>query len=184
MLVTLDVSQLSGLLNCIVPCRGSQAGHTVCGASCGPRHAGGGGRSRCVHVGGGRDCRLYCGCSGENAILDWGRAGRNARKTSRSCSCDAGRVPVQELVEGRRALPRVASRAHGLRGELRAGRREAAQPSAVHAACRGEGATADCGGGERGEAAQRTANMLRISVTRDMSQPEMFALKLRITRKR
>ena len=75
MFVTLDVSKLTGWLNVYAPCRGSQAGRTRCGASCGP----GGGRRRAIAVraacSGGHDCRL--GAQG---------AGRCALRTCGTCS--------------------------------------------------------------------------------------------------
>ena len=58
MLVTLEVSKLSGWLNADAPCRGSEGGHVRCGTRCGP----GGGRRKAtaVHAAcrGGLDCRL------------------------------------------------------------------------------------------------------------------------------
>ena len=98
MSVTRDVSQLSGWLKAVADCRGSQAGHTVRGAGCGP----GGGTRRAIAV------------------------------------------------------------------------------RAQHARA-GEGATTDLGGGG-GE--QRTENIEAMFVTREVSQPEMSALKLRLLSKR
>ena len=46
MSVTPEVSQLSGWLKAVADCRGSQAGHTVRGAGCGP----GGGTRRAIAV--------------------------------------------------------------------------------------------------------------------------------------
>ena len=46
MFVTREVSQLSGWLKAVANCRGSQAGHTVRGAGCGP----GGGTRRAIAV--------------------------------------------------------------------------------------------------------------------------------------
>ena len=65
---------------------------------------------------------------------------------------DAGGVPAQRLVEGFGELPRVASR--------------------------GEGATAGWWAGRGAVGGQRTINMLFMSVTREVSQAEMSALKL------
>ena len=56
-----------------------------------------------------------------------------------------------------------------------AGWREAARERGVHSPCRGEGATA---GWRAGRGEQRTANVACMLVTRDVSQPEMSALKL------
>ena len=47
MVVTLEVSKLSGWLNDDAPCRESKGGHAVGGARYTGRHAGGGGRPRC-----------------------------------------------------------------------------------------------------------------------------------------
>ena len=98
MFVTRDVSQLSGWLKAVANCRGSQAGHTVRGAGCGPQEAERGERLRCAR--------------------------------------------------------------------------------SMH---RREGATTDLGGGG-GE--QRTENIKAMFVTREVSQPEMSALKLRLLSKR
>ena len=46
--MTRDVSQLSGWLKAVAYCRGSQAGHTVRGAGCGPQEAERGERLRCA----------------------------------------------------------------------------------------------------------------------------------------
>ena len=104
-----------------------------------------------------------------------GRAQRGAHVKHVVHGRVAGGVPAQRLVEGERELPRVASRAHVVRGGLRAGRRDARQASA---ACtqpqRGEGAIA---GWRAGRGEQRTVNISRMSVTREVSQLEMSGLK-------
>ena len=46
--MTRDVSQLSGWLKAVADWRGSQAGHTVRGAGCGPQEAERGERLRCA----------------------------------------------------------------------------------------------------------------------------------------
>ena len=48
MSVTPEVSQLSGWLKAVADWRGSQAGHTVRGAGCGPQEAERGERLRCA----------------------------------------------------------------------------------------------------------------------------------------
>ena len=48
MSVTREVSQLSGWLKAVADWRGSQAGHTVRGAGCGPQEAERGERLRCA----------------------------------------------------------------------------------------------------------------------------------------
>ena len=55
---------------------------------------------------------------GVGATAGWGQSPRGAAHREHAIRvCDAGRVPAhQRLVEGRRALPRVASRARGVRG--------------------------------------------------------------------
>eukprot|EP00964_Phaeocystis_antarctica_P096507 scaffold62787_cov64-Phaeocystis_antarctica.AAC.1 len=101
MFVTREVSQLSGWLKAVARCRGSQAGHTVRGGRRARRR---GGRAQCARSVPGsqraHDCRLVGGARGAAHL----KHGVHVR--------DAGGVPVQRLVEGR-ALPRVASRAHG-----------------------------------------------------------------------
>ena len=57
MVVTLEVSKLSGWLNADAPCRGSKGGHIRCGVRYAGRQAGGGGRPRCKQ-GRGLDCRF------------------------------------------------------------------------------------------------------------------------------
>ena len=47
MVVTLEVSKLSGWLNADADCRESNGGHAVWGEVCRPAGAGGGGRPRC-----------------------------------------------------------------------------------------------------------------------------------------
>ena len=97
---------------------------------------------------------------------------------------DAGRVPAERLVEGRRGLARVASRAHGARGGLRAtggAERGERLRCARSMQAREADATTDLGGGG-GE--QRTENIKAMFVTREVSQPEMSALKLRLLSKR
>ena len=76
MFVTRDVSQLSGWLKAVADWRGSQAGHTVRGAGCGPQEAERGERLRCTRSmqARGRDYRF--GRRG---------AGSSARKTWRPC---------------------------------------------------------------------------------------------------
>ena len=158
MFVTREVSKLRGWLKADACCRGSQAGHTRCGAGCGP---GGGWRQACKRArlarsGQGRGLRLCRFISG--AMRARGAAHGKHELHVR----DAGGVQAQGLVEGLRDLPRVASRAHG------AGR--AAGPEA--------GGRRRAAGTGRGE--QRTANMLSMFVTREVSQPEVSALKLSV----
>ena len=94
MLVTLDVSKLSGLLNTNADCRESKGGHTVRGeVQAGGREVAGDrgassvqGRARLQIVGGAHEEHLV-----------------HVR--------DAGGVEAQRLVERRRVLPRVERRA-------------------------------------------------------------------------
>ena len=95
MVMTLDVSKLSGWLNADAPCRESEEGHMMrgeCGA--GPE-AGGGGRP-------GRTQR-----AGEGSTTDMGQATRGAHVEHEVHGRDARRVEAQRLVERRRTLPRV-----------------------------------------------------------------------------
>ena len=96
MLVTREVSQLSGWLKSHACCRGSQAGHTVRGGLRARRREAAGDRG--VHAacrGEGCDCRYWGGGARRGAHL-------------KHCSHvrDAGGVPAQRLVEGYRALCR------------------------------------------------------------------------------
>jgi hypothetical protein len=102
MVMTLEVSQLRGWLKAVACCRGSKAGHTWCGAGCGP----GGGRPRVSAA-----QRVQ---RGERAAADFRGRARGAAHAKHVVHVrDAGGVPAQGLVELVRHLPRVASRAHG-----------------------------------------------------------------------
>ena len=129
MFVTRDVSKLSGWLNAFASCRGSQAGRPVRGElRAGRREAAG-------------DCAVHAAqeCGRDRRL--GGRAWGGAHVDHAFHVRDAGRVEAERLVERVRLLPRVA--ASTVRGELRAGWREAAADRGVHAACSGEGATAN-----------------------------------------
>ena len=163
MSVTREVSQSSGWLKARVRCRGSQAGHTVRGAGCGP----GGARRRATEA-----CARTA-CRGEGATADWADRARGAAHAKHYAHArDAGGVPAQRLVEGVRELPRVArSRAHGAGRAVWAGRREEAGERGVHAAAGESAATVlrlQIGGSGRGE--QRTAKEPYMFVTREVSQ--------------
>ena len=152
MFVTREVSQLSGWLKAVANCRGSQAGHTVRGAGCGPQEAERGERLRCarsMHRRRGRDYRF-------------GRRGRGAAHVKHGVHVrDAGRVPAERLVEGRRGLARVTSRAHGARGGLRAtggGTRRAIAVRAQHAQARGR----DYRFGRRGRGAAHVKHPVHV----------------------
>ena len=70
MVVTLEVSKLSGWLNDDAYCRESKEGHAVCGARYAGRQAEGGGRPQCKQ-------RV-----GQGSTADWGQGtGRSARRT-------------------------------------------------------------------------------------------------------
>ena len=95
--VTRDVSQLSGWLKAVADWRGSQAGHTVRGAGCGPQDGARGCAGRGPGARGGRGPqeaergeRLRCARSMQARGRDYrfGRrgAGSSARKTWRTCS--------------------------------------------------------------------------------------------------
>ena len=74
MVVTLEVSKLSGWLNADAYCRESKGGLTVRGEADTGRQAGGGGRSRCKQR------------AAEGSTADWGQGtGRSARRTWSSC---------------------------------------------------------------------------------------------------
>ena len=160
MSVTREVSQLSGWLKARAACRGSQAGHTVRGGLRAWRR----GRRRASAM-----CAKQRARGLQLQNIGQRGAGSTAHVEHVVDVCDAGGVPIQWLVKGPCRLPRVASRAHGT-GQA-AGRAACTQWAGERAA------TAEIRGEARGE--QRTANMRFMSVTRDVSQPEMSALKLR-----
>ena len=85
--------------------------------------------------------------AGKGSSADWGRTRGATHPEHAPHGYDSGGVEAQRLVERRRpadVLPRVEKRARKMRGELRAGWRQAA-----HAACAGEGTTAQTGGRAR-----------------------------------
>eukprot|EP00964_Phaeocystis_antarctica_P065036 scaffold39175_cov43-Phaeocystis_antarctica.AAC.2 len=69
MVVTLEVSRLSGWLNNDAPCRESKAGHTRCVVRGADSRVAGGGKRRataaCAACRGGLDCRLGAGIGEE-----------------------------------------------------------------------------------------------------------------------
>ena len=158
--VTLDVSQLRSWSKARAFCRGSQAQGTRCGASRGP----GGGRRRVIP---GR-ARGVPGKGHTRLQIGWQGAQGAAHVKHPFHAPDAGGVPVQGLVEGSRALPRVASTGHTVRREPQAGRREAACDTGACSRRAGERAR-DCrlvaGRGE-----QRTKNMEVMLLTLEVSR--------------
>eukprot|EP00964_Phaeocystis_antarctica_P117078 scaffold80909_cov62-Phaeocystis_antarctica.AAC.14 len=129
MVVTLDVSKLSGWLNtgggesCAMVasghafCRESKRGHAMRGELRGP----GGGRRRATAV----TTAVHAACTGGLDPQGQGRGG-GAHVEHAVHICDAGGVEAQRLVERIRGLPRVETRAHAMRGEVRAGMPEVA----------------------------------------------------------
>ena len=105
MSVTREVFQLNGWLKAHAFCGGSQAPSTRCG----PGRAG---RERREEA---RATAVHAACRGRaRATPDWGRGARGEAHSKHVVHVrDAGGIPAQRLVEGRRGLPRVASRAHG-----------------------------------------------------------------------
>ena len=88
----------------------------------------------------------------------------------------------EAIVEGRRVLPRGASRAHGAGQAAGRGAGRGESECGARAACRGEGVRLQIWGGRGGE--QRTKNIFFMFVTWEVSQPEMSALKLFFLAKR
>ena len=126
MLVTLEVSKLSGWLNADADCRESNGGHTVRGEVRPGRREAAGDRGASGVQG---RARLQIESSARGgAHLEHAVHGR-----------DAGGVEAQRLVERRRALPRVERRACGAGRGIRVGRREAAPRCKER---EGEGSTA------------------------------------------
>ena len=113
MLVTLEVSKLSGWLNALAYCRESKGGNAVQGEVYG---SAGGRRQattpRTQRAGG---ARLWIG----------GRARGGAHHEHVAHGCDAGGVEAQRLVEHPRALPRVEGRECFAERSILVGRREA-----------------------------------------------------------
>jgi len=156
MVVTLEVSKLSGWLKADACCRVERRAFDA------------GGRE----VRAGRREGLWCG-GGTQAACTWmwpdSRLGgmRGAHLEHEAHGRDAGGVEAQRLVEGRRGLPSRRERAHAMRGgEVRAGRRE-----------RGHGAAATaCTLGARLKAwgprarAERTSNIWLMVVTLEVSK--------------
>ena len=164
MVVTLDVSKLSGWLNALASCRVKRR---ACNA--GRRAA----REACQGVGVAATQAGHTRCGGEGAqgrgcgCRLGGRACGGAHVKHLAHGCDAGGVQAQWLVELVRLLPRVAKAGHTRCGaSCRPGgaRRRA---TAVHAACTGERVRLQIGG----QGVRRcTWNISRIVVTRDVSK--------------
>eukprot|EP00964_Phaeocystis_antarctica_P033698 scaffold19101_cov53-Phaeocystis_antarctica.AAC.6 len=152
MVVTLELSKLSGWLNAYASCRGSKDGHTMRGEVRTERREGG--------------RRPWCKQStGEGSTVQIGDRTRGGAHAEHLVHVrDAGGVEAQRLVERQRGLPRVERRAcGGTTCGLGGGRRRA---TVAHAACRrGLGCRL---GAEHGE--ERTLNMPRIFVTLEVSK--------------
>ena len=101
-IVTPEVSKLSGWLNAYARCRESNGGHTVW------EEVQSTGRPE---VAGDRGAR---GVQGRARLQIGGRARGGAHAEHAVHGCDAGGVEAQRLVERRRALPRVERRAYDL----------------------------------------------------------------------
>eukprot|EP00964_Phaeocystis_antarctica_P045979 scaffold26514_cov53-Phaeocystis_antarctica.AAC.2 len=129
MVVTLEVSKLSGWLKAYAPCRESKGGHAMRGKV----------QTGRPEVAGDRGARNVQG----RARLQIGsRARGGAHPEHPEHGCDAGGVEAQWLIERRRVLPRVERRACDAgRGAVR----EAGRPwaTAERKQRAGEGSTAD-----------------------------------------
>eukprot|EP00964_Phaeocystis_antarctica_P103323 scaffold68612_cov48-Phaeocystis_antarctica.AAC.1 len=180
MLVTLDVSMLSGWLNADADCRvergaydagrgvGGEVGMALGGGGAsgvhgkgptqgwGPGHAQGAPRTWCSWL-----CRSGAsGMHGEGPAEGWGPQGtRGAHVEHAAHLRDAGRVEAQRLVERHRALP---SRKEGIRRGARCGPEgDRAWGGGGASGMHGEGPTRGWGGRARAAArAERTQNML------------------------
>jgi len=164
MLLTLDVSKLSGWLNADAPCRVERR---TCDAV-----------ARCgVRAGRPEGVAAQAACArGRTDPRLGGQGTRGAHKEHGDHAVvvrDAGRVKAHRLVELRRLLP---SRREGVRcgGEVRAGRRESVWAVAAQAACTEK---ARLKAVEVRARAERTRNMSLMRVTLEVSQLEMSALK-------
>eukprot|EP00964_Phaeocystis_antarctica_P132151 scaffold96187_cov56-Phaeocystis_antarctica.AAC.3 len=135
MVVTLEVSKLSGWLNADAFCRESNRGHTMRGEVLAGRReaASDNGASRAQ----GKDRLVH--------IRSRARGGAHYEPCFHGC--DAGGVEAQRLVERRRFLPRVGRSAYGgVQGAGR-GRREAAGNGGARSDRAGERSTTDWGQG-------------------------------------
>jgi hypothetical protein len=111
MVVTLEVSRLSGWLNADATCR---VGSRVCNAGRGARRLAGGHGAAAAQA----------ACTRKARLKDWRPQGtRGVHPEHRLHGRDLGGVEAQRLVERRRCLPSRRKR-HAMRGEMRAGRRE------------------------------------------------------------
>ena len=146
--MTLEVSKFSGWLNAVASCQESNGGHTYGAVQGTGLAAAGGGRPRRTQRAGER-ARLR--------IRSRARGGAHGEHVAHLC--DAGGVEAQRLVERRRFLPRVGGRAHTVRGELRAGRREAAGNGGARSVHTGEGSTADWEQGRGGAHRKHVAHV-------------------------
>ena len=151
MFVTRDVSQLSGWLKAAAYCRGSQAGHTVRGAGCGPQH-----RRRNAAS----DCGARAACRREGATTDLGGGGGEQRTENMPYMFVT--PEASQLSGWLKAIAncRGSQAGHTVRG---AGcgpqeARNAASDCGARAACRREGATTDLGGAGAGSSALKTCS--------------------------
>eukprot|EP00964_Phaeocystis_antarctica_P105648 scaffold70636_cov51-Phaeocystis_antarctica.AAC.1 len=129
MVVTLDVSKLSGWLNADARCRESpKGGHAVAAG----REVRAGKRERQ------RATAPACSVQGRARPQDWGRGRARGRAHPEHAVhvCDVGGVEAQGLVERRRVLPRGKEGIGAGRG-IRVGRRDAAGDRGACAACGG-----------------------------------------------
>ena len=142
MVVTLEVSKLSGWLNADAYCRDSKGGHAVRDdVRAGRREAAGDRGARSVQ---GR-ARLQTG----------GRARRGAHVEHGAHVRDAGGVDAQQLVERPRDLPRASKEGHAVRGGVYGSGGSRRWITTAHAACRrGRDCRLGAGHGE-----ERTRNM-------------------------
>ena len=143
MVVTLEVSRLSGRLNAVAACRESKGGHTVWGEVWA-------GRRETVGDGG------LSSVQGRDRLQIRSRARGEAHVEHEAHVCDAGGVEAQRLVEIKRVLPSAARRAYDARRH--AGREAGGRGAATaHAACR-RGPDWASRGGARGAHVEHAAH--------------------------
>jgi len=118
MVVTLEVSKLSGWLKADARCRVEGRGHAMRG---GEVRAG---RREGLGCGGGTQAACTCGCGPTQGLGAKGTRGAHPEHAVHGR--DAGGVKAQRLVEGRRALP-IRRGGHAMRGR-RGASREAGGP--------------------------------------------------------
>ena len=163
--VTLDVLKLNGWLKDTAPCRVKRGRRAVRGEVCGPRVA----ESR-----GGRAVAVALMQAGDGPSAGGAQAKGGAHVEHAPHGCDLGRVKAQRLVEGTRVLPSRKGGKRAVWGKVGCG--ASCRERWLRGGTSRGGPNCRCGSQSTGWG---TLNMARISVTPEVSQLEMSALKFR-----